>query len=237
MQGNDQSGAKARGVWEMFSAIAPRYDLLNHLLSANTDRRWRRACAGEVRKKLGASPARILDVGCGTGDLAIEFTRLGPVTGCDFCYPMLEIGRRKVSECARGQPVHLLAGDGLRLPFRDASFDAVVSAFVLRNLADLGKGLREMGRVLRPGGVLAALEFAIPRVPVFGALYRFYFVRILPLLGDAVSGVAGAYRYLPESVRAFPPPEELKKIIAAAGFTTIESKPLSAGIAVLYLAQ
>lgn len=237
MRGNDQPGAKARAVREMFGRIAPRYDLLNHLLSANIDRRWRRVCAGEVRKKLAASPARILDVGCGTGDLAIEFSRLGPVTGCDFSCPMLEIGRRKARDAAPLNRVDLLAGDGLKIPFRDASFDVVVSAFVLRNLSDLDNGLREMRRVLRPGGVLAALEFAIPRVPVLGALYRFYFVWILPLLGDAVSGVPGAYRYLPQSVRAFPPPEEIKKIIAATGFTTVESKSLSAGIAVLYLAR
>jgi demethylmenaquinone methyltransferase/2-methoxy-6-polyprenyl-1,4-benzoquinol methylase len=150
---------------------------------------------------------------------------------------MLQIGRRKVNEATVANAVHLLAGDALGLPFRNASFDVVVSAFVLRNLADLEKGLREARRVLRPGGVLAALEFAIPRAPVFGALYRFYFIRILPLLGNAVSGVAGAYRYLPESVQAFPSPEELKKIIAGTGFTAVECKPLSAGIAVLYLAQ
>ena len=237
MQGHDQAGGKARAVREMFSSIAPRYDFLNNFLSANIDRRWRRICANEVRKQLAASPVRILDVGCGTGDLALEFSRLGPVAGCDFCYPMLEIGRRKVREAAAGNPVHLLAADGLVLPFRNASFDVVASAFVLRNLADLAKGLREMRRVLRPEGVLAALEFAIPRLPFFGALYRFYFVRILPLLGNAVSGVAGAYRYLPESVQAFPSPEELKKTITGAGFTAVRCKPLSAGIAMLYLAQ
>lgn len=237
MPGDDQSDRKARAVREMFGSIAPRYDFLNHFLSANIDRRWRRVCANEVGKKLAAAHPRILDVGCGTGDLALEFSRLGPVTGCDFCHPMLQIGSRKVSEAAVSNAVRLLAGDALVLPFRSASFDVVVSAFVLRNLADLEKGLREMRRVLRPGGVLAALEFAIPRVPVFGALYRFYFVRILPLLGNAVSGVAGAYRYLPESVQAFPSPDQLKKIIASTGFTAVRCKPLSAGIAVLYLAQ
>jgi len=237
MRGNDQPGAKARAVREMFGRIAPRYDLLNHLLSANIDHRWRRVCAGEVRKKLAALPARILDVGCGTGDLAIEFSRFGRVTGCDFSYPMLEIGRRKTREAAFGNPIDLLAGDGLKLPFRDASFDAVVSAFVLRNLSDLDNGLREMRRVLRPGGVLAALEFAMPRAPVLGSLYRLYFGRILPLFGDAVSGVPGAYRYLPTSVEAFPSPEEIMEIIAGTGFGTVESRPLSAGIVFLYLAQ
>ena len=237
MRRNDQPGARAQAVREMFGRIAPRYDLLNHLLSANIDRRWRRVCAGEVRKRLSAPPARTLDVGCGTGDLAIEFSRFGRVTGCDFAYPMLAIGRRKARESASGNPIDLLAGDGLKLPFRNASFDAVVSAFVLRNLSDLDNGLREMRRVLRPGGVWAALEFAMPHVPVLGGLYRFYFARILPLLGDSVSGVPGAYRYLPASVKAFPAPEEIKKIIAGTGFTTVESRRLSAGIVFLYLAK
>jgi len=236
MQGDDLAGGKARAVREMFGSIAPRYDFLNHFLSANIDRRWRHVCANEVRDRLGDAQPRILDVGCGTGDLALEFSRVGPVTGCDFCYPMLEIGRRKVRD-ASGNAVHLLAADGLVLPFRNATFDVVVSAFVLRNLSDLAKGLGEMRRVLRPKGVLAALEFAIPRIRFFGALYRFYFFRILPLLGNAVSGVAGAYKYLPESVLAFPAPDELKEIIAGTGFTTVKCKPLSAGIAVLYLAQ
>ncbi len=233
MTEEDQAERKARAVRDMFASIAPRYDFLNHFLSANIDRRWRRTCADEVRKSVADGRPRILDVGCGTGDLSIEFSRLGPVTGCDFCHPMLQIGRGKVS----GSSVHLVAGDALVLPFQDAAFDVVVSAFVLRNLGDLDKGLREMRRVLRPGGTLAALEFAIPRVPVLGALYRFYFLRILPLLGNAVSGVAGAYRYLPDSVQRFPPPEQLKRIMVASGFSQVRCKPLSAGIAILYVSR
>ncbi len=234
---DERQGQRASAVRQMFAAIAPRYDFLNHFLSANVDRLWRRICADEVRKELGCVQPRILDVGCGTGDLALEFSRLGRVTGCDFCLPMLRIASRKAAAAAHPHSLQILGGDALALPFRTGSFDAVVSAFVLRNLSGLESGLREMRRVVRPGGVMAALEFAMPRVPVLGALYRFYFIRILPLLGKAVSGVAGAYRYLPDTVQAFPRPEELKDIIAAAGFDSVRCRNLTCGIAVLYIAK
>jgi demethylmenaquinone methyltransferase / 2-methoxy-6-polyprenyl-1,4-benzoquinol methylase len=229
---------KARAVRDMFGAIAHRYDFLNHFLSANIDRRWRRKCVEAVRRRIsGQQPPRILDVGCGTGDLSIEFSRLGPVAGCDFCHPMLRIGARKVSGSASPHAIALLSGDALALPFHDAAFDVVVSAFVLRNLADLDRGLAEMRRVLKPGGTLAALEFAIPKVPLLGGMYQFYFAKILPSLGRFISGNSGAYRYLPESVQAFPPPETLERVIARAGFRSTQYWRLSAGITVLYLAS
>jgi demethylmenaquinone methyltransferase / 2-methoxy-6-polyprenyl-1,4-benzoquinol methylase len=220
----------------MFGSIAPRYDFLNHFLSANIDRRWRKTCLEEARRLCSVARPHTLDVGCGTGDLSREFSRIGPVTGCDFCHPMIMIGRRKLAATPSDHTIDLIGADALLLPFRDASFDVVVSAFVLRNLADLEAGLREMRRVLRSGGVFASLEFAIPRVRVVGALYRFYFVRVLPVLGRLISGDGGAYTYLPESVQAFPAPDVLKIVIARAGFSGVRAKRLSAGISCLYTA-
>ena len=219
----------------MFGAIAGRYDLLNHLLSANIDRRWRKICVREVRRRAAVPAPEILDVGCGTGDLSLAFSALGPVTGCDFCHPMLLIGADKVRRSILNQPVTLLGADALSLPFADRSFDVAVSAFVLRNLADIDCGLREMRRILRPGGVLAVLDFGMPRMAVLGPLYRFYFLRVLPKLGRMISGVEGPYGYLPASVQSFPPPEELKKRAERAGFHNVEFKLLTAGIAILLL--
>lgn len=227
---------KARYVRDMFGAIARRYDFLNHFLSGNVDRRWRRICVREVARRLHSSRPRILDIGCGTGDLSFAFSTLGPVAGCDFSHPMLRVGLEKVSRHATAYPIFLLEGDALALPFADGCFDAAASAFVLRNLADAGNGIQEMRRVLKPGGVLAVLDFSMPKAPVLGPLYRFYFLKILPRLGTMISGVDGAYRYLPDSVQTFPGPEELKALIANAGFANVEYRLLSGGIAVLLLA-
>jgi len=221
----------------MFASIANRYDFLNHFLSANTDRRWRRICAREVGKYLSRPCPRVLDVGCGTADLALGFANLGPVVGCDFCHPMLKIGVAKTLLAAPFYPVSLLAGDALALPFSDASFDAVVSAFVLRNLVDIPGGLVEMRRVLRPGGVLGILDFGLPAAPLWGRLYRIYFTRILPGLGQLISGVKGPYRYLPESVQTFPPPQTIQDLIKRAGFDEAEHRLLTAGIAILFLGK
>ncbi|MBZ5495113.1 MAG: ubiquinone/menaquinone biosynthesis methyltransferase [Acidobacteriia bacterium] len=228
---------KARDVREMFGAIARHYDLLNHVLSLNVDRRWRRGCVREVSKRLASPQPAILDVGCGTGDLSLAFSLLGPVAGCDFCHPMLQIGRDKISRFPVPHPISLLEGDALALPFRDCRFDVVVSAFVLRNLTDAQKGLQEMRRVLRGGGVLGVLDFSMPKVPIIGRLYRFYFFKILPRLGTLISGVQGPYKYLPDSVQAFPEPEELKALVAGAGFDDVEYRLFSGGIAVLLLAR
>jgi len=226
----------ARTVRDMFGKIAARYDFLNHFLSVNTDRLWRRRCLKEVRRRLSASPPRILDIGCGTADLSIAFSRLGPVFGCDFCHPMLRIGRQKVSRAAGRHAVELVEGDALNLSFRDGVFDAVVSAFVVRNLANIDAGLTEMRRVLRPGGVLAVLDFSMPTTPILGAAYRFYFLRVLPRLGKWLSGVDGPYRYLPDSVQTFPPPREFAGRIASAGFLGVEHHMLTRGVAALFLA-
>jgi demethylmenaquinone methyltransferase/2-methoxy-6-polyprenyl-1,4-benzoquinol methylase len=228
---------KSRRVREMFGSIAGRYDFLNHFLSANLDRCWRQACVREIAKRVRVAVPGILDVGCGTADLSISFSKLGPVVGCDFCHPMLCIGAQKIARNGRSLPVSLIGADALALPFPDASFDVVVSAFVLRNLADMDRGLLEMRRVLRNGGVMGILEFGLPRIPLLGAFYRWYFVRVLPKLGKLISGVDGPYGYLPASVQSFPPVEQLKNRVAQAGFTKVEARLLSGGIAVLVIAE
>jgi demethylmenaquinone methyltransferase / 2-methoxy-6-polyprenyl-1,4-benzoquinol methylase len=228
---------KSRTVQEMFSAIAGRYDFLNHLLSLNIDRYWRRICLREVEKRLQVSTVRILDLGCGTADLALELASLGPVFGCDFSHPMLRIGAEKVARMQRAHPIYMLEGDAMALPFAERTFDAVVSAFVLRNLPDIRQGLTEMKRVLKPGGVLGVLDFGVPRAPILGGLYLFYFTRILPFLGRIISGVDGAYRYLPDSVRTFPPAEELETILSGVGFSGVQFRLLTFGVAVLLLAR
>ncbi len=172
-------------------------------------------------------------MGCGTADLSLAFADMGRVVGCDFCRPMLRIGAEKVLNRHRRNSIYLLEADALRLPFADNSFDVVVSAFVLRNLPDIDLGLREMRRILRPGGVMGFLEFGMPTSPLLGRLYRFYFLRVLPRLGNLISGVNGAYAYLPASVKIFPPAVELKKKAEAAGFESVRYRLLTAGIAVL----
>jgi demethylmenaquinone methyltransferase/2-methoxy-6-polyprenyl-1,4-benzoquinol methylase len=242
MRDSPDLAAKPRAVREMFSSIAHRYDFLNHFLSLNVDKRWRGACVRAVSRKVGNGTARagglrILDVGCGTADLALELSALGRVAGCDFSHPMLCLGNRKVARGTRGHAVALLEGDAMRLPFPDGCFDVVASAFVLRNLADIDGGLAEMRRVLRAGGAVAVLDFGMPRVPVLGPAYRLYFTRVLPAIGRAISGVDGPYRYLPESVETFPEPEELAERAARAGFVKVEHKRLTGGIAFLLLAS
>lgn len=228
---------RALAVREMFGSIAGRYDLLNHLLSANIDRSWRRICVAEVERRLGRGAARTLDVGCGTADLSLEFAGLGPVVGCDFCHPMLRIGREKAARAVRPHPVELTEGDALQLPFGDGRFDAVVSAFVLRNLANLEAGLREMRRVLRVGGVVAVLDFGMPSETWWARLYRIYFTRVLPRIGRLVSGVAGPYSYLPDSVQSFPQPGELLRLLERCGFHRAHARLLTAGVAVLLTAE
>ena len=228
-------GEKSRRVRDMFGSIAARYDFLNHFLSANLDRRWRQICVREMKKRTKAASPRILDIGCGTADLSIAFSGLGPVIGCDFCHPMLCLGNKKISGIHSVHPFDLIEADALMLPFPDKTFDMVVSAFVLRNLADINQGLREMRRVLRPGGFLGILDFGMPRWPLIAQLYRFYFLKVLPKAGKLLSGVDGPYGYLPDSVQAFPPIEELKLKAEQAGLIRVEYRRLTAGVAVLLI--
>lgn len=225
----------ARRVREMFASIAGRYDLLNHLLSGNTDKRWRRLVAERLRDVLSADGAVVLDVACGTGDLSLVLSEItgARVVGTDFCRPMLEIAARK-SESEHAA-IPFIEGDALRLPFADESFNAASIAFGLRNLSSVEGGLRELRRILKPGGRLAILEFSRPIVPGFRSLFQFYFTHVLPRIGRLISGSRGAYEYLPDSVSRFPDQKRLAAMMREAGFEEIEYKNLTGGIAALHL--
>lgn len=230
-------GAPKRAyVQRIFSEIAPRYDLLNHLLSLNIDRRWRRqaiAALGWPREPAGL----YVDLCAGTMDVAVALARTagfcGTVVAADFAEPMLRAGLQK----GRGVPVLPAVGDALRLPLGDGVASGVIVAFGVRNLADLDAGLRETRRVLTPGGRFVILEFSMPRARLLGAAYRFYFRRVLPAIGRLVSGHPTAYRYLPESVATFPVEEELASRMTMAGFANVSWRSLSFGIAAIHCGE
>jgi demethylmenaquinone methyltransferase/2-methoxy-6-polyprenyl-1,4-benzoquinol methylase len=224
----------ARSVREMFEAVTPRYDFLNHFLSAGFDVYWRRITARTLRRTLSQPDSVALDVCCGTGDLAFALRRLaaGKVLGADFCQPMLQRARHKLQTAAG--PVAFLGADALDLPFRDHSVDVIASAFGFRNLANYALGLREMLRVLKPGGVIAILEFSRVRWPVFGPLFRLYFAHVLPRLGAWISRTRGPYQYLHESASRFPDQETLAKTMRRAGFTNVSYRNLLGGVAALH---
>lgn len=225
-----------RRVRRMFGELARRYDLLNHLLSANLDRRWRRRAADLLT---GEPLAHVLDLCGGTGDLTLELARrtaARTIVCADFCHPMLAVARRKLRRAPDPARLVLVEADALRLPFADGAFDAVAVAFGIRNLDDMGAGLAEMHRVLRPGGQLVVLEFSRPEGPVVSRLYGFYLRRLLPRLGDGVSGRGGAYRYLAETIAGFPRPDILAGRIREAGFAACEWHVLTAGIVAIHRA-
>ena len=215
----------------MFAGIAPRYDFLNHFLSVSIDRHWRKVAAGKVRDLVGISPVVCLDACCGTGDLAIALDRTltTHVIATDFCHPMLT----RAVEKASGR-LHVIEADALELPFADSSFDAATMAFGLRNLQDRASGLREIHRVLKPGGAAVILEFSKPVVPVFRQLFEFYFNNVLPVIGSVVSGDSNAYRYLHDSVREFPDQQQLLEMMGSSGFVDTGYGNLSGGIAALH---
>jgi len=225
----------ARWVRRMFDAVAQRYDLLNHLLSLNIDRSWRRHAVRRLRPELARPGVRVLDLCCGTGDLlfALESECHAAVLGCDFSHPMLVLARQKAAR--RGVRAHFVEADALRLPLPDASVDLITTAFGFRNLANYRLGLAEMSRVLRPGGVAAILEFSKPPHPLISAFYNFYSRRLLPAIGGALSGSREAYAYLPESVRRFPGAEELAGDMRRAGFQQVRFTRMTAGIVALHL--
>lgn len=220
----------------MFDAIAPRYDLLNHVLSAGIDRRWR---ATAIRS-LGLTGIEVLlDVCTGTADVALAGRTAGAaarVVGVDFAGAMLAVGLDKVNRAGEGRHIALIRGDATRLPVRRASVDAVSIAFGIRNVEQPNDACAEMARALKTGGRLAILEFGFPRIPGIRTLYRWYFTRLLPLVGRLVSHHTRAYSYLPASVGAFPPPEEFMATLHAAGFRDVRAVPLTFGIVYLYTA-
>lgn len=218
----------------MFSTISPSYDRLNHILSLNIDRKWRSEVRREISDILAVPGSLTVDVACGTGDLSFELSKGGDskIVGIDFCQPMLSIAQSKRLKAGNG--VEFAAGDALHLPFSDASCDAATIAFGLRNLSDWNAGLRELRRVLRPGGRLVVLECSRPVVPGFRQLFDFYFRSILPRIGGMVSGSRDAYEYLYDSVSNFPAQEELAAMISDAGFTDVAYRNLTGGIVAIH---
>ncbi|MDE3154348.1 MAG: bifunctional demethylmenaquinone methyltransferase/2-methoxy-6-polyprenyl-1,4-benzoquinol methylase UbiE [Acidobacteriota bacterium] len=218
----------------MFDAIASRYDLLNHLLSAGIDRYWR---ARAIRALRLTGREALLDLCTGTADLAMAAARPGRaarVVGLDFAAAMLDIGRQKVARAGLARVVHLVRGDAMVLPLPDRSVDAVTIAFGIRNVADPLKAGRDIRRVLRPGGRLAILEFGLPPSRLVRAVYLWYFRHVLPLIGRLVSRHSLAYSYLPASVGTFPPPDEFAGLLRTAGFSDVRATPLTFGIVYLY---
>lgn len=235
-QGASDRDSAARAVRDMFTSIAPRYDLLNHVLSLNIDRLWWRRTARTFRHILGRADARVLDLCCGTGDMTFALRRQAgkssaKIFGADFSHAMLQRATAK-SAHANSAPAWIEA-DALNLPLPSNQFDLVTSAFGFRNLADYDAGLREIFRVLRPGGECGILDFGEPE-GILGSFYRIYFKQVLPRIGTLISGVRGPYAYLPASVERFPAPEEMLARMKNAGFAEASWTPYSFGIAGLY---
>ncbi|MBI4891895.1 MAG: bifunctional demethylmenaquinone methyltransferase/2-methoxy-6-polyprenyl-1,4-benzoquinol methylase UbiE [Acidobacteria bacterium] len=227
----------AEYVRGMFGRVAGRYDLLNHLLSFQIDRYWRSRTVAHTKHVLQRPDALIMDLCCGTGDLLLALRSAANgkarVVGGDFCHPMLLEAQKKALQHPGLTP--LLECDALSLPFADRSLDLVTVAFGFRNFTNYPGGLRELNRVLKPGGMLAILEFSTPPNPLFRGLYRFYSTRILPAIGGLVSGDSDAYTYLPESVRKFPGAEALAAEMEGAGFTRVRFTRLTFGIVALHI--
>lgn len=233
-EGATDEATAAAAVREMFNTISPRYDLLNHVLSMNVDRMWWLRTARRFRPILLRKDARVLDLCCGTGDMSFALYKQAgdggaQIVGADFAHNMLQRATVK----GAGKPLRWVEADALQLPFPSNSFDLVTAAFGFRNLVDYDAGLREIVRVLRPGGQVGILDFGEPKGLV-GKFYRFYFKQILPRVGTLISGVSGPYKYLPASVERFPEPEEMRQRMLAAGFSQANHTPYTFGIAGLY---
>ena len=226
---------KGERIRAMFGSIAPRYDLLNRLLSLGIDRRWRRFAVGQI----GLTGAgRVLDVATGTGDVALEIAAQTPasvsIVGVDFCPEMVELGRVKVEASRHAGRIELQVAPCEEIPFEDFSFDAATISFGIRNVVDRAKGLSEMRRVLKVGGRIVILEFSTPTSPLFRSLYHFYFLKVLPVIGGVFSRES-AYRYLPDSVMEFPSREKFKAMMTEVGFRDVRHVDLTGGIATVYI--
>ncbi len=226
--------AHSEAVREMFAGISGKYDFLNHFLSLNIDKRWRKKVASILGDVLKRDAAVVLDVACGTGDLSLELKHNShaKVIGTDFCRPMLQIARQKTLDADASIPY--VEGDAMNLSFGDRSFDAVTIAFGLRNLSNFEAGLAEFHRVLKPGGKLVILEFSSPVIPGFRQAFNFYFSRVLPKIAGAVSGSRGAYEYLPDSVSKFPDQKTLAELLRSSGFSDVSFSNLTGGIAAIH---
>ena len=236
-EGAASEQAAAQWVRGMFGRIAPRYDLLNHLLSFNLDKRWRARTVARVAEILDRPDARVLDLCCGTGDvlLALESRANRPLLASDFCHPMLLEARRKIAGQGLSTPV--FEADALSLPLADLSLDLITVAFGFRNLANYQRGLEEMLRVLKPGGVAAILEFSQPPNAAFRALYDFFSTSVLPRIGGMISGSPDAYAYLPESIRKFPGAGQLAEEMRQAGFSHVGFERMTGGAVALHLGR
>lgn len=230
---NHSEHSKKGQVEEMFNNISPKYDLLNHLLSFNIDKVWRKNTIRKLRTK---KPALILDVATGTGDFAITASKIGgaKIIGIDISAGMLEVGRKKINRKGLSEVIDLLKADSENLPFENEKFDAAIVGFGVRNFENLTMGLSEILRVLKPGGVFYVLEFSKPVKSPIKQIYRIYFTRILPLIGRMVSKDSRAYTYLPESVNEFPDGERFLTILADVGFVNNSCYPQTFGIASIY---
>jgi len=240
--GADGEAAAAGKVREMFARIAPRYDLLNHLLSLRFDVVWRGRVARRYRTLLSRSDARVLDLCCGTGDLALVFAQEArangaKIVGADFVHPMVLRARDKAEKIAPRERLAFLEADALSLPFAGESFDLVAAAFGFRNLANYAAGLQEIRRVLRPGAEAAILEFAEPKGELLSRLFRFYFHRVLPGIGGLISGDAQAYGYLPASVSRYPDPEAVADLMTGSGFSAVRFERWMGGLVTLHMGQ
>jgi len=228
--------AASRWVRGMFGRVAARYDLLNHLLSFNLDKSWRAHTVKRVADILTRPDAKVLDLCCGTGDVLLSLAgrhSKAAIFGSDFCHPMLIEAQRKIA--AQKVPSPLFEADALELPLASESLDLITVAFGFRNLTNYRHGLIELARVLKPGGVLAILEFSQPTNPAFAALYGFFSTRVLPRVGGLISGSPDAYKYLPESIKKFPAAEPLADRMRVAGFSRVEFERMIGGAVALHL--
>jgi demethylmenaquinone methyltransferase/2-methoxy-6-polyprenyl-1,4-benzoquinol methylase len=228
---------KGENIREMFGTIAPRYDLLNRLLSLGIDRRWRRYAVQQITY---ASDGTVLDVATGTGDVALEIAAQTPTTlkivGADFCKEMVDLGIVKVANSPYAERISFIVAPCEAIPYPDNSFDAITIAFGIRNVVDRAEGLAEMFRVLKPGGRAVILEFSTPKSALFKRIYYFYFLKILPVIGGLFSKFS-AYQYLPDSVLEFPSQEAFKGIMASVGFRNLRHTDLTGGIATVYVGE